>query len=144
MQRHYSVTGRPRGDAVDKTVAKSRDPLNGATASRVNREDAELRCVSRLDHDRHDIRSSEWFLFCYPFLLQPRIGFGCDALTQGAPTRTLSPVGAGTPPAGSIVTATATGEGMSGGVRNTPSARPDTSGSISPALIGPPGRTTHT
>src|SRR5690349_1879720 len=36
--------------------------------------------------------------------------------TYGIPTRYLSPVGAGTPPAGSRVTATATGGAMSAGV----------------------------
>src|SRR5439155_21565329 len=52
-----------------------------------------------------------------------------------APTRYFSPVGAGTPPSGSSVTASATGLGMSDGVAST-IGRPLSSGLRSPALMG--------
>ena len=52
------------------------------------------------------------------------------------PTRYLSPVGAGTPPSGSSVTAIATGAGRSSGVSNRALTRPLASGVSMPALIG--------
>src|SRR5580765_477781 len=52
------------------------------------------------------------------------------------PTRNLSPVGSGTPPSGSIVTAIPTGCGMSAGVSTIVVTRPLASGLNSPALIG--------
>ena len=55
---------------------------------------------------------------------------------EANPTRYLSPVGAGTPPSGSSVTAMATGAGMSGGVSNDAVTLPLSSGRMSPALIG--------
>src|SRR5258708_3359027 len=52
------------------------------------------------------------------------------------PTRYLSPVGAGTPPSGSSVTAIATGVGISGGVAIVAFTRPFASSVSMPALIG--------
>ena len=51
----------------------------------------------------------------------------------------MSPVGAGTPPSGSIVTAIFCGFGRSGGVSKTTFARPLASGLNNPALIGGEG-----
>jgi hypothetical protein len=132
-----------RRSRVSRRWSEARSHKSGQT---IGTSSSPSGCATQNWYENHaDIIRVVGVLLSLPHvLMQPRIRFGCDALTQGAPTRTRSPVGAGMPPAGSIVTATATGEGMSGGVRNTPSARPDTSGSISPALIGPPGRTTHT
>jgi len=66
---------------------------------------------------------------------------------QGAfykvPTRYFSPVGEGTPPAGSMVTAIATGCGMSGGVLNVSLKLPCASGVSRPALMGACAVTTH-
>jgi hypothetical protein len=52
------------------------------------------------------------------------------------PTRYFSPVGAGTPPSGSSVTAIATGRGRSGGVSKRAVTRPLASIESMPALIG--------
>src|SRR5581483_2083366 len=52
------------------------------------------------------------------------------------PTRYLSPVGAGTPPAGSRMTASATGVGMSCGVAMCVVMLPCASGVSRPALMG--------
>ena len=51
----------------------------------------------------------------------------------------MSPVGAGTPPSGSIVTAIFCGFGRSGGVSKRTFARPLASGFNNPALIGGKG-----
>ena len=59
------------------------------------------------------------------------------------PTRYFSPVGDGTPPAGSMVTAIATGCGISGGVLNVSLKLPCASGVSKPALIGACAVTTH-
>src|SRR5688500_339406 len=78
------------------------------------------------------------------------VAFVVDSETKntfyaGAPTRYFSPVGAGSQPVGPSGTATATGAGMSGGVRNTATPRPSASGTSRPALIGAGADvTTHT
>lgn len=66
-----------------------------------------------------------------------RIALGGEtSFTSYDPARYLSPVGAGTPPSGSIVTAMPIGGGRSTGVPNTASTRPCWSGLKRPALIG--------
>ncbi len=59
------------------------------------------------------------------------------------PTRTRAPVGAGIPPAGSIVTANATGEDAPGGKGSTAATVPDPSGDNRPALTGAEDVTAH-
>src|SRR4029453_1801590 len=60
------------------------------------------------------------------------------------PTRYFSPVGAGTPPSGSMVTATAATLATSRGVVNTAWTSPPSPGLSSPALNGASGVTIHT
>ena len=70
-------------------------------------------------------------------------GNSVAAAFYNVPTRYFSPVGEGTPPAGSMVTAIATGCGMSGGVLNVSLKLPCASGVSNPALIGAWAVTTH-
>ena len=63
-------------------------------------------------------------------------GGGLQLCLPYRPTRYLSPVGAGTPPSGSIVTAMPIGCGRFEGVSKTAATRPCESGLKRPALIG--------
>ena len=98
--------------------------------------DDALRAIFPQDDEPHD--EALGTLVANPAPSQPS---GCQF---ARPTRYFSPVGAGTPPSGSMVTATAATLATSRGVVNTAWTSPLSPGLSSPALTGASGVTIHT